>query len=411
MNLFRRPRDRLWLLSIAVALTLLLLLLLLLLLSSQRSNTPNFSDTTDYDHRPLARRRTNMASKGSTKSPPILAYLILGTQGKENKRMLRLLQSIYHPRNQYLLYLDSSSTRKERLELALLIHSQAIFQEFDNVDVVGKTYAVNQMAASGLAAVLHAAAVLLKISTDWDWFIPLSISDYPLLTQDDILYAFTSLPRDINFVGYTNDTFQLKKKQNLSEIAIDPSLYLARKEPLFYAAESREKPDAFRVFGGSRWMILSRSLMEHCVNGWDNLPRKLLMYFNNVAYPLESYFHTILCNTPEFRNTTVIVKKDDDDYNKHNTYHDSNIAMFGGAFEENDHLLREIDEQVLNRGTDRVVAGKWCKKTNDTQDFCSVVEDIDEVEEGHRGIELQKSLSRAIQASKSGVCDNILMHT
>ncbi|XP_073147713.1 beta-glucuronosyltransferase GlcAT14A-like isoform X2 [Henckelia pumila] len=404
-----RPRDRrLWLLSIAVALTLLLLLVLL---SSPLLNTPNISYTREsYDHRPLARRRTNVASKGS---PPILAYLILGTKGKESKRMLRLLQAIYHPRNQYLLYLDSSSTRKERMELALVIHSQAIFQEFDNVDVVGKTYAVNQMGASGLAAVLHAAAVLLKISMDWDWFIPLTTLDYPLLTQDDILYAFTSLPRDINFLGYTNDTIHLKKKQNLSEIAVDPSLYLAENEPLFYAAESREKPDAFRVFGGSRWMILSRGLMEHCVNGWDNLPRKLLMYFNNLAYPLESYFHTILCNTPEFRNTTVIVKKDIvDDYYKHHTYHDTNIAMFGSAFEENDPVLLEIDEHVLNRGTDRVVAGKWCKKTNDRQDFCSVVDDIDGVEEGHRGIELQKSLSIAIQASKSGgTCDHILTHT
>lgn len=405
-----RPRYRLWLLSITVALTLILLLLLL---SSQRWNTPNFSDTADHDHRPLARRRMNIASKGSTESPPVVAYLILGTQGKENKRMLRLLQAIYHPRNQYLLYLDSSSTRKERMELALLIHSQAIFQEFDNVDVVGRTYAVNQMGASGLAAVLHAAAVFLKISTDWDWFIPLSTSDYPLLTQDDILYAFTPLPRDINFVGYTNDATLLKKKQNLSEIAVDPSLYLAKKEPLFYAVESREEPDAFRVFGGSRWMILSRGLMEHCVNGWDNLPRKLLMYFNNVAYPLESYFHTVLCNTREFRNTTVVVKKEDndDDYYKHRNNHNTNIAMFGGAFKENDPVLQQIDEHVLHRGADRVVPGKWCKKTNDTQDFCSVVEDIDRVEQGHRGIELQESLSRAIQASKSGACDHILWHT
>ncbi|KZV15584.1 xylosyltransferase 1-like [Dorcoceras hygrometricum] len=151
----------------------------------------------------------------------------------------------------------------------------------------------------------------------------------------------------------------------------------------------------------SRWMILSRALMEHCVNGWDNLPRKLLMYFTNVAYPLESYFHTILCNTPEFRNTTVIVNKDDD--------HGS-IAMFGGGFEENDPVLRGIDEHVLHRGADRVIAGKWCKKNNGTQDFCSVVEDIDVVEEGLGGTELQKSLSSAIQASKSGACNHILRH-
>jgi hypothetical protein len=38
-----------------------------------------------------------------------------------------------------------------------------------------------------VASTLHAAAILLKKSKDWDWFINLSSSDYPLVTQDGML--------------------------------------------------------------------------------------------------------------------------------------------------------------------------------------------------------------------------------
>lgn len=116
------------------------------------------------------------------------------------------------------------------------------------------------MGASALAAMLHAGALLLKLITTWDWFITLSTADYPLFTQDgkvnampfqliiklfslfffhskvqcysilqaehdifvvirksplfcadilyalNILYALKFLPRDLNFVHYTNST-------------------------------------------------------------------------------------------------------------------------------------------------------------------------------------------------------------
>ncbi|KAF3501393.1 hypothetical protein F2Q69_00040979 [Brassica cretica] len=38
-----------------------------------------------------------------------------------------------------------------------------------------------------IACTLQAVAVFLKESWDWDWFINLSASDYPLVTQDGIL--------------------------------------------------------------------------------------------------------------------------------------------------------------------------------------------------------------------------------
>ncbi|KAK4427484.1 Beta-glucuronosyltransferase GlcAT14A [Sesamum alatum] len=406
------PSCRLCLVIFAVT------LMLLVLWSQIMSDMGSLSGTT---YQSIVPRRRPL--KGPN-APPVLAYWILGSGG-EKKRMLRLLKAIYHPRNQYLLHLDSSAGDSERVELALLTQTEKVLREFGNVNVVGKSYGVNQMGASGLAAVLHAAALLLRISADWDWFIPLTTSDYPLFTQDDILYALSPLPRDLNFVGYTNET-TWNKRQNVARIVVDPNLYLKEKTPVFYAAETREKPDAFQIFGGSPWMILSRGLSEHCVNGWDNLPRKLLMYLNNVEFPLESYFQTLLCNTPEFQNTTVnddlryiitenttIGRREEDDDD------DVGASIMARPFREDDPWMQEIDKQLLKREAE---PGKWCIErgvVNETaggiimsngnnntsskeEEFCSVVwGDVDSVEAGSRGVKLEKILTRIIQEKKS----------
>lgn len=43
---------------------------------------------------------------------------------------------------------------------------------------------------------------------------------------------------------------ELCRRQNASQIVVDPNLYLKKKSPILYAAETREKPDAFEIFGG-----------------------------------------------------------------------------------------------------------------------------------------------------------------
>ncbi|TQD86823.1 hypothetical protein C1H46_027587 [Malus baccata] len=52
---------------------------------------------------------------------------------------------------------------------------------------------------------LHATAILLNEGGEWDWFINLSASDYPLVTQDDLLHVLSSIPRNLNFIEHTSD--------------------------------------------------------------------------------------------------------------------------------------------------------------------------------------------------------------
>ncbi|XP_027344556.1 beta-glucuronosyltransferase GlcAT14A-like [Abrus precatorius] len=386
---------------------------LLLFGSVSRLNIPNVSYATVSKIQHYNPKRVISKGKGY---PPVLAYWILGTKG-ESKKMLRLLKAVYHPRNQYLLQLDDDSSESERIDLAVSVKSLEVFEEFGNVNVIGKSYAINRMGSSSLSAPLHAAALLLKLNPDWDWFITLSASNYPLMTQDDILHAFTFLPTDVNFIHYTNKTVR-NEQRDINQIVVDPSLHYEKSSPLFFAVESRETPDAFKLFRGSPWVILTRTFMEYCVSGWDNLPRKLLMFFSNVAYPLEAYFHTVLCNSPEFKDTLVdnnlMYSLWDTDPSESQlldmSHYDIMLesgAAFARPFGEGDLVLEKIDDLILNRSSNGLVQGEWCSnsevnKTSEAEEefFCSLSGNIDAVKPGSFGIKFKTLLAEIVNSSK-----------
>ncbi|TVU02427.1 hypothetical protein EJB05_52069 [Eragrostis curvula] len=140
-------------------------------------------------------------SDASDAEPPRIAYLLEGTKG-DGLRMRRTLQAIYHPRNQYILHLDLEAPPRERIDLAMYVKGDPMFSQVGNVRVIAKGNLVTYKGPTMVACTLHAVAILLKEGLEWDWFINLSASDYPLMTQDDILHVFSSLPRNLNFVEH-----------------------------------------------------------------------------------------------------------------------------------------------------------------------------------------------------------------
>lgn len=115
--------------------------------------------------------------------PPRLAYLISGNKG-DGMRMRRLLQALYHPHNKYMLHLDLVANASEKIDLAQYVHNEQLFRTYGNVDMIGKGNLVTYRGPTMVSTTLHGAAMLLKKHKDWDWFINLSASDYPLVTQD-----------------------------------------------------------------------------------------------------------------------------------------------------------------------------------------------------------------------------------
>ncbi|KAK3142849.1 hypothetical protein QOZ80_4BG0352530 [Eleusine coracana subsp. coracana] len=178
--------------------------------------------------------------------PPSFAYWISGTRN-DSHRALRLLRAVYHPRNRYLLHLDAGAGDDERAAMAEAVRRDPAWREFRNIDVVGEGYAVDRAGSSALAAALHGAAVLLKVGPHWDWFVTLSAADYPLVTQDDLLYAFSSLPRDLNFVDHTSD-LGWKQHKRFQKLIVDRSLYMDRNTEPFPGTGTRSMPEAFKIF-------------------------------------------------------------------------------------------------------------------------------------------------------------------
>ncbi|GMH26427.1 hypothetical protein Nepgr_028270 [Nepenthes gracilis] len=290
---------------------------------------------------------------------PRFAYLISGTRG-EGPQVKRLLQAVYHPRNYYALHLDLDASDDERLELAKYVKSEALVMEFRNVMVVGKADLLTYKGPTVIAATLHVVAILLKQAEEWDWFVNLSAWDYPLVSQDDLLHIFSYLPRDLNFLEHTSN-IGWKEYQSARPIIIDPGLYHAEKSGLFWAKEKRSLPSSFKLFTGSEWVVLTRSLLEFCVWGWDNLPRTLLMYYTNYLSSAEGYFHTVVCNHQNYQNTTVnhslrFVKWDNppkqNPMNLTVDHFDDMVesgAPFARRFEMGDPILDRIDELLLRR--------------------------------------------------------------
>ncbi|KAB2045604.1 hypothetical protein ES319_D01G173700v1 [Gossypium barbadense] len=336
-------------------------------------------------------------------SPPAFAYYLFGGKGDKD-RIFRLLLAVYHPRNRYLLQLGADASDEERYRLVLALKSVPAIRSFENVDVIGKPDRFSSMGSTHIAATLHAAAMLMKLDRGWDWFIALSALDYPLVTQDDLSHVFSSVRRDLNFIDHTSD-LGWKEDLRVLPIVVDPGIYLARRTKIFHATQKRLMPDAFKVFTGSPWVVLSRSFLEFCLFGWDNLPRTLLMYFNNVMLSEESYFHSVICNTPEFKNTTVngdlrymiwdSPPKTEPHFLNGSDYDQmaQSGAAFARQFQKDDPVLDMIDEKILKCGRNRAVPGAWCTgRRSWWVDPCSQWGDVNVLKPGPQAKKLEETI-------------------
>lgn len=372
-------RDRRWIYPFLASLFILIILFtsaVFLLYSSSFVWDPHQFDIASFTRSDTSGyfvesdlKRLSETSRVSKSEAPRFAYLISGTNG-DSQRMMRTLQAVYHPRNQYILHMDLEALPREMLDLIMSVKNDPVFREIDNVYVLEKSNMVTYRGPTMIATTLQAIAILLKKSASWDWFINLSASDYPLMTQDDMLHVFSNMSRNLNFIEHTK-IHGWKLNRRARPIIVDPGLYLSKKSGIFWTTQRRSVPTSFKLFTGSAWAILSRSFVEYCIWGWNNLPRTILMYYTNFISSPEGYFHTVICNTEEYRHTAI-------NHDLHYIAWDSppkqhpkslNIkdfenmvnssAPFARKFDKDDPVLDKIDRELLGR-TNRFSPGAWC---------------------------------------------------
>ncbi|CAK9138235.1 unnamed protein product [Ilex paraguariensis] len=335
-------------------------------------------------------------------SVPRFAYLISGSKG-DLEKLWRTLQALYHPWNYYVVHLDLESPAEERLELSCRVEKNPIFAKVGNVYMITKANIVTYRGPTMVSNTLHACAILLKKTKEWDWFINLSASDYPLVTQDDLLSTFRDLNREINFIGHTS-RLAWKENKRAMPLMIDPGLFQTTKSDLFWVTPQRTLPTAFKLFSGSAWMVISRSFAEYTIWGWDNLPRTLLMYYTNFVSSPEGYFQTVICNAPEFVHTVVNHDMHYIAWDVPPKQHPRTLSVndtsrmirsgapFARKFKQNDPALGKIDKILLGRKKGNFTPGGWCSG----EPHCSKVGDPTKLEPGPGAERLRLLIDRIL---------------
>lgn len=326
-------------------------------------------------------------------------------------KLKRLLRALYHPANYYLIHLEADAEESEHKEIARFVSSEPVFSQVGNVWIVGKPNLVSYRGPTMLATTLHAIAMLLR-TAKWDWFINLSASDYPLVTQDDLITAFANLPRDLNFVQHTSHLGWKMNKRG-KPIIIDPGLHSLNKSEIWWVIKQRSLPTAFKLFTGSAWTFLSRAFSEYCIAGWDNLPRTLLLYYSNFVSSPEGYFQTVICNSEGYRNTTVNHDLHYITWDSPPKQHPRSLGLkdyrrmvlsnrpFARKFKKNDRVLDKIDRENLRRHHRHFTYGGWCSNRVDDLSFpCSDLqsENYGVLKPGTGARRLRTSLSKLLSA-------------
>ncbi|KAK8702735.1 hypothetical protein V6N13_021076 [Hibiscus sabdariffa] len=358
--------ERKWILPLAVGSIVSLFLLFLTTLTSFDGSPFLFfhhpSDVTGGSS-PFVESQLKPIPVSTHPPPPRFAYLISGSAG-DGRMLKRTLLALYHPLNQYVVHLDREASSEERLDLEKYVKDHQVFNKFGNVRMIVKANLVTYRGPTMVANTLHAAAILLK---------------------EDLFHTFSSLPRDLNFIDHTSN-IGWKEFHRAKPIIIDPGLYSVKKSDVFWVTQRRSVPTAFKLFTGSAWMALSRSFIDYCIWGWDNLPRTVLMYYANFLSSPEGYFHTVICNAQEFCNTTVNSDLHFISWDNPPKQHPhllkladmrwmiNSNAPFARKFPRDDPVLDKIDSELLSRGPDMFTPGGWCVgSAQNGSDPCSVV--------------------------------------
>ncbi|RMC17740.1 hypothetical protein DUI87_05405 [Hirundo rustica rustica] len=109
---------------------------------------------------------------------------------------------------------------------------------------------------------------------------------------NDQLVAFLSRYRDMNFLkSHGRDNARFIRKQGLDRLFLECDTHMWR-------LGDRKIPEGITVDGGSDWFLLNRKFVEYVTFSNDDLVTKMKRFYSYTLLPAESFFHTVLENSP-----------------------------------------------------------------------------------------------------------------
>ncbi|KAM9457238.1 xylosyltransferase 1 [Clarias gariepinus] len=216
---------------------------------------------------------------------PVRIAFVLVVHGRASRQVQRLFKAIYHTSHFYYIHVDQRSDYLYRQMLALA-------KRYPNVRVTPWRMATIWGGASLLSMYLQSMKDLLAMSHwPWDFFINLSAADYPIRTNDQLV-AFLSKYRNMNFIkSHGRDNARFIRKQGLDRLFFECDTHMWR-------LGDRKIPEGITVDGGSDWFLLNRAFVDYVINSEDDLVTSMKRFYAYTLLPAESFFHTVLENSP-----------------------------------------------------------------------------------------------------------------
>uniref|UniRef100_A0A8C1JY59 Xylosyltransferase 1 n=1 Tax=Cyprinus carpio TaxID=7962 RepID=A0A8C1JY59_CYPCA len=216
---------------------------------------------------------------------PVRIAFMLVVHGRASRQVLRLFKAIYHTSHFYYIHVDQRSNYLHRQMMALA-------HQYPNVRVTPWRMSTIWGGASLLTMYLQSMKDLLAMRDwSWDFFINLSAADYPIRTNDQLV-AFLSKYRDMNFIkSHGRDNARFIRKQGLDRLFFECDTHMWR-------LGDRKIPEGISVDGGSDWFLLNRIFVEYVINSQDDLVTNMKRFYAYTLLPAESFFHTVLENSP-----------------------------------------------------------------------------------------------------------------
>lgn len=162
---------------------------------------------------------------------------------------------------------------------------------FPNIRLARHRFSSIWGGASLVSMLLHCMGDLYRSEWKWDFVMNLSESDFPLKVIDRIV-EFLTANRDRNFLrGHKKETFNFISRQGMEKAFVEC-------ENRMWRIGDRVLPDGIQIYGGSDWIVLSRSFVEYLVKPEDDVMLAgMINYWQYSLMPGESFFHSVLRNS------------------------------------------------------------------------------------------------------------------
>ena len=217
----------------------------------------------------------------------MIAYLILAH--RYPCQFKRLFRAIYHPANYYLVHVD------KRSGVGLQTDIQDFLSSFANASLL-KSQSTLWGGYSLVDAELRGIEELLKIGSEWEFFINLSAQDFPLKSQTHI-QDFLSRNRGNDFIRVANQS--KFRPDTLSRIE---NYFIEFANRILRIPIKRLYLRGVTPHIGNQWMILSRKFCEFVC--YSPEVERFKRFYRHTFIADEGFFQTVIMNT-SYKGTIV----------------------------------------------------------------------------------------------------------